>query len=547
MNLLRNPLRLGLATLALLAPVALLAAEPKPVAVISMASVDETLADVGYLTTVTGMEDAGKMVRLFGAALTSGMDKKRPAGAFVVPLAGEFPTVAFIPVTDLKQLLTIHKEYIGEPSDEGDGVQKVGLSRTAFIKEQNGWVFIAESKDHLVDLPADPSKLLGDLPTRYNLAGKVLVQNIPQEFRQMVIDEIKFGLERGLDAPAIGRGDRDSIEQAARTSLAQIERYLNEAEEVSLGWAIDAPTRRTYIDINVIAREGTALAKQMSQQTAMKSNFAGLKLPQASVTINIATKVAEADLAQIKGMIGGIREQLTRRIDDDPNLAPDKRGVAKDILGQLFDHLEKSWSSGVADGGAALVLEAESINLVAGGLSADGKELEAILKKVADLAKNEPNFPAIQFNAGKHGNVDLHKLSAPIPAHEAEARNFLGEKLDVVIGTGPKAVYLAAGKSGESLLKSALDRTPAAAETPIPPMQVEVALLPLLKFLSSVDDNPELPEVIALLEQTGNDRLLITSQPLPRGGQVRIELQEGLLRIIGKLVERFSGEFRDLL
>lgn len=94
-KLLRTPLIWALAALAALAaPLAAIAAEPKPVAVVSLASVDETLADIGYITSVTGMEDAGKMVRLFGAALTSGMDKKRPAGAFVVPLAGEFPTIA---------------------------------------------------------------------------------------------------------------------------------------------------------------------------------------------------------------------------------------------------------------------------------------------------------------------------------------------------------------------------------------------------------------------------------------------------------------------
>ena len=548
MKLLRTPLTWAFAALAALAaPLAAIAAEPKPVAVISLASVEETLADIGYLTSVTGMEDAGKMVRLFGAALTSGMDKKRPAGAFVVPLAGEFPTVAFIPVTDLKQLLNIHKEYVGEPSDEGDGVLKVGHARTLCIKEQNGWAFIAESKDHLVDLPADPAALLGDLPKKYNVAAKILIQNIPQEFRQMAIDEIKFGLERGLDSPAIDRGDRDSIEQAARGSLTQLQRYLNEAEEISIGWAIDAQARRTFLDVNIIGREGTALARELSQQVNSPSAFSGLKLPEASVTFNVAAKMSETDIAQARGMIAGIRTQLSKRIDDDPNLPGEKRGIAKDLLGQLFDHIDKSWAEGNLDGGAALVLEAESINLVAGAATADGKELEQLLKKIADLAKNEPNIPEVQFNVGQHGGVALHKLSAPIPAHETEARNFLGEKLDVVIGTGPKSFYLAAGKNGESLLKNALDRSVAAADKTVPPMQIEVAVLPLLKFFASVDENPELPGLIAALEQTGNDRIIITSQAIPRGSNLRIEVQEGLLRLIGRFAERLGAQFGDVL
>src|SRR5687768_8753290 len=139
------------------------------------------LADVGYLTTVAGMEDAGKTARLFGGAFTTGMDKKRPAGLYVVPKDGDFHAIAFIPVSDLKQLLEIHKEYIGEPRDAGGGILEIGMDRSAFVKEQGGWAFVAESSEHLTGLPQDPVKLLGDLPKNYNLAIRIMVQNVPQE------------------------------------------------------------------------------------------------------------------------------------------------------------------------------------------------------------------------------------------------------------------------------------------------------------------------------------------------------------------------------
>jgi hypothetical protein len=50
----------------------------KPVAVVSIASVEKNLADVVYLTRIVGMEDTGKTAQLFGNALTAGMDKTRP-------------------------------------------------------------------------------------------------------------------------------------------------------------------------------------------------------------------------------------------------------------------------------------------------------------------------------------------------------------------------------------------------------------------------------------------------------------------------------------
>ena len=141
MKFVQNSLLAALAALAPLMALAPAAAQDlKPVAVVAIASVEETLADIGYLSSVSGMEDAGKTARLFGSALTSGMDKKRPAGMYVIPKDGDFHAVAFIPVTDLKQLLGIHKEYIGEPKDVGDGVLEIGLEQSAFVKEQNGFV-----------------------------------------------------------------------------------------------------------------------------------------------------------------------------------------------------------------------------------------------------------------------------------------------------------------------------------------------------------------------------------------------------------------------
>jgi hypothetical protein len=140
-KLFRSTLLVALTALApLVAPAAsALAQELKPVAIVSIASVEETLADIGYITTLAGMEDAGKTARLFGSALTAGMDKKRPAGLYVVPKDGDFHAIAFIPVNDLKQLLEIHKEYLGEPRDAGGGILEVGTDRSAFIKEQGGY------------------------------------------------------------------------------------------------------------------------------------------------------------------------------------------------------------------------------------------------------------------------------------------------------------------------------------------------------------------------------------------------------------------------
>lgn len=538
MNRLWKLALLPLVALALVAaPVVALAQNVKPVAVVSIASVEENLADIGYITRVAGMEDTGKTAMLFGNALTAGIDKTRPAGLYVVPAAGDFHAVAFIPVSNLKLLLEVHKEQVGEPEDVGGSILKIGTDRTAYIKEVGGWAFVAENKEHLATLPQDPAALLGDLPKTYNVAGRVLIQNIPEELRTMAIDEIKLGVGRFFDAQAAQQPgiDREQTEKVVNSNIAQLEKFIKEAEEITLGLGIDSAGKKTFLDVVITVREGTDLAKQIAAQSGVKTQFAGFLLPEASVTLNVASVMAKEDLAQVQEGMKTLREQAAKKIDDNPNLPPEKREAAKKVVGQLIDVLEKTLAAGKLDGGAALVLLPKSISFVAGGQVADGQALEKALKDLAELYKDDPEFPAVMFNAGEHAGVQLHTFTAPIPATEAETRELLGDKLEVVIGTGKNSFFVSVGKDAESLLKKVIDLSATEAGKALPPVQFNVALLPILKFYSSVDaGNPIVAGMIATLEQEGNDKFTIVNTLGPRTSTIRFEIQEGLVRVLGE-------------
>ena len=163
------------------------------------------------------------------------------------------------------------------------------------------------------------------------------------------------------------------------------------------------------------------------------------------------------------------------------------------------------------------------------------------------------DLPVLTYNSpwrngeGVEFTSDLvSRLTADIPDQEFEAREFLGDKLEVVIGTGPKAVYLCAGKNAQTLLKTVIDASASAGEKDASPFQMEVAALPILKFFAAVDDRPMLPALIESLERGGNDRVTVTSQSLPRGSTIRIEVQEGLLKLIGEAVKQLGGDLNVL-
>ena len=105
-----------------------------------------------------GMPDYGDTAKFFAGRLTAGIDKERPIGMYVVPQAGEFHGIAFIPLeaNGLTTILKVHKEQLGEPKDAGNGILEIGNSKTVFVKEQGGWAFVAEGKEYLTGLPQDP-------------------------------------------------------------------------------------------------------------------------------------------------------------------------------------------------------------------------------------------------------------------------------------------------------------------------------------------------------------------------------------------------------
>lgn len=543
--------------LALLAACAsqLPAQSAKPVAVVSIASVEKNLADVVYLTRIVGMEDTGKTAQLFGNALTAGMDKTRPSGLIVIPAGANFQAVAFLPVTNLKLLLEVHKEQVGEPKDIGGSILEIGTDRKAFIKEQAGWAFIAEQKEHLSVVPADPLQLLGDLPTKYNVAGRIYVQNIPGDLRRKAIDQIKQGMEAAAKAQPMQPGAANNQAQMQAMMQAytqQIERLVNEADEVTIGLAVDSTGKNVGLDFALTAKDGTELAKRMALQTNLKSSFAGLALPDAAFSAVGTAQLTDADLAQAKAMIDAQRDQLMQQIETvSSSFSPQQKEAIKKLLGRYLE-LAKQASSTRQDSGFAVVLAPRSFTAVVGGFVPENANIESAIKEFADFLKTnpDPNAPAIEFtmNSGTLGDLKLHKGSLTLKPEDAAGRMIFGEKLDFVVATGKSGLYVAAGKDYEGVLRKVIDRSAAQSSQPAQPFQMTLAVLPIVKFYQSIDsENPLVAGIvgglIASLEQEGGgDKLLVQGTTIPKGMSYRVEVQEGLIRTVGEVGKMFSAQ-----
>ena len=516
----------------------------KPVAVISINGLNEIFDDVTAVTKWAGVDGATGFFLAAGRGLTTGLDQKRPNGAYVVMENGEPKVVAFLPVTNLAAFLNIHKDRIGTPKDLGDGVlQLAGNPQTIYVKEQAGWAFVAQDQNQLTNLLQNPVELLAGLDKKYDIGIRFYIQNIPAEIRDLAVSRLKDGYEAAMQQQSgqLDAQQRAAAEKLGQNSIKSLVQLIEEADQVTIGLSIDAQEKQIFLEGSATAKAGTELAGKMALLADAKSAFTGFLIPEAAATFNFSQKMAADDVEQMLGMLKVAREQALKQIDNEAKL-PDQnaRTAAKDIVGALLDIVRDTVQKGKIDGGAALVLDEDEVQFVAGGLVADGTKLESTLKKIVELAKNEPDFPGIKFNADSHKGVSFHTIKVPID--DKDAAKIFGEELEIVIGTGKSSVFVGVGDDTITLLKEVIDNSIANGNKAVPPMQFSLSIRPILKFAASVENNPQIAALAAAAEAVeGNDHITVTAKPIERGLSYRLEIEEGILKIFGEAAKSAQG------
>ena len=523
----------------------------KPVVIISFSGYDELFADIGLIGKLSDNPDMAKGLEMMLKMMTqgkglAGLATPRPGGAVGETDGEKFPIHGFVPVTDLKQLIEVLKGLNVEAKEAVDGVYEVDAkARPVYVKQKGDWAFICASPEALAKMPDDPVKALGGLNEKYDLAVRASVQNVPPPIRQMITAQIQIGAAAGMEQLA---GETDE-QYAVRTKLAKqaIEQAIaaiNDLDTVLLGFSIDNKGSKAFLDIEVTAVEGSKTAKDMAAAAAeSKTNMAGFFMPEAALTGNWAGKLSETDITQAKSTIASVRQKAIAELENQ-GLAEAEVDLAKQLLGDIMDVVDKTVESGKVDGAAAVLLDSDALTLLVGGHLVEGAKLEKVLKQLADLAtKEDPEIAKlVKLDAEKHQGVNLHAISIPIP-DETEDRDkvvkLVGENLDVVIGISETGLYLAAGRDAMAKLKGAIDKSKAEAGKEIPPMHVSLAVTPIAKFVAEFGEDEAKPVaemIVAALEKSaGKDHVTLTSNPIERGMKVHLELEQGILKLLGSL------------
>ncbi len=244
-------------------------------------------------------------------------------------------------------------------------------------------------------------------------------------------------------------------------------------------------------------------------------------------------------------MFKTLRTQIEHEIDKEGGLGDEQvKGVVKGVVAEVMDVVEATVKKGRMNVGAVVVGEGP-FTAVVGGYVADGSKLEDAVKKLVDLAKNEPGFPEVKFNAETYKDVRFHTVAIPIPAggHEAEvAGKALGNPINAVAAFGKECAFVAVGPKAMETIKQVIDKSATGEATSLPPVQLTVALSPVLKFAAQMHSDNAMLASLAEGLKGGKDHATLTVKEISNGMTMRLEAEEGLLTLIGTAMKMAASQ-----
>lgn len=521
----------------------------KPIVVVSFSGYNDLKKSISWIGSLAGQPQLGDMADLpVSMALggLAGLDKGRPWGVIVKSdeSGNNLPVVGLLPVSDLKKLLSALEPKLGKAESAGEGVWELKAGDQSVFIQSKGkeWAAIGYAREHLAEFPADPLKVLGGMNEKYTLGVRVLLKNMPDALRQKMMALLEIGFQMGMARRPNETDDQYALRtKVAQQSIDKLKTTLGELEILQVGLGIDTQGKIGFLEYMVKAVEGTKTAKQMNRGGQHQTEFAGLAMSDASLVMQAANKLNESEIADAREKLKVARSNAVSEIDSQ-GLPEDKAKVAKNLLNGLFDVIDATIVGGKIDGGLAVKVSPKSATLVAASTIADGAKLDELIKTVLKQFGDEMPLVAkgTKLDYKEHAGLKLHKISVPVDAlgdETGKAKGLLGDTLDVIVGIGPKTACVAAGRDAEKLLVEVIDKSKAESGKSVPPFFFATSVGQLFKLASALGDMPPQAAAIekVLQQSAGKDRLTATASEIPNGMKVRVEFEEGILRVLGSI------------
>ncbi|MCM2370212.1 hypothetical protein [Aporhodopirellula aestuarii] len=522
----------------------------EPVVVVTIGSVNQLTQDLNYLSGALGQPQFGGMFAMMAGTFTQGVDTSQPVGILVPLVDGTPEPIALVPTSDVKTVLKRLEAQTGPADELDDGTLVVAIgANTVFIRQMGNWAVLARNRSVLDRVPADPSSVISQMGSDYDIAIRLDMQQIPAAVRDALIGQLRQGFDQAMSR----QGDEAaSAREYAEQSMEQLEQVISQTDDLMVGVDIDATGRRIVVDASFTAIPGTKLARVYSEQKPVPSAYSMVVRDDAAGYFHAAASISPETIETARGSIENAMKMVGTMLGQSNRLSESEINEATDVVKRLADLALSSYEEGKVDAGALLLTDAGSMKFVMGCFVADGGEAASIVKDIANKLQGRGDAPRFEFDRDTYKGVTMHLVEAEVPAKEDEVRKIFGDTVRVHIGTGEKAVYVALGDQSIDLMKEMID----GAGSPVAPSddlaRFELNLMPILQFAQSVEPNDAIASMIDALSRADDaGTLRVVSKAIDNGQRSSIVLGDGLLRAIGgaireaqmKKMQQNNGQF----
>ena len=573
----------------------------RPLVSVTFSGADRILSEAEYIFDAAG-QPAGytKIAERVDEFLDqmSSFDRGKPAG-FMLYLPAIIPPIPevymYLPVTDFEdvtkfaELILERAPVVGSKQAEEGRYEIIGPRRTWYVLMQGGYAFIPmggnatpESLDR--ELP-DPVALIGSQARQYDISVTLDIASIPPTTRMILTNVLTAGISSQMQQRDEEPDSAYRIRRAeGERGLAALRQVLEECDRIMMGVNVIQEERAVNMDMVIDAISGTKLFDEIFESTTKPSYFIPLLNDTAAASFSMSSILSDRDKNAYIEMLAGLKGEIIRQIElNNLGPVPDENGA----IGQALSALQATLDEAHVDTFAQLYPDSDDkLAIIAAMRVQDGDAIAAGLQDALSRLQDVPDLKDkvdLEIGYGQHQGITFHRLAPkqlPDPFIE-----LFGNKPGVSIGIGGRIIWIAAGgEPSFDTVKGVIDQLQNALENPeerttpanfrmivnvnqLVEMQqrVSASMSQQPDETQAADQQPATTEATAtprpqdvararraerravagkLFVETmaeGDDRVEIDFRPTESGGRMRMRLEEGFVKIFGRLVATSLG------
>ncbi|MDB5306407.1 MAG: hypothetical protein JWO38_609 [Gemmataceae bacterium] len=517
--------------------------KPKPTAVVQTQPAGKLLADVQDLIRLAAGPGKGEAaVKRFqrdiedelGEKGFEGLDLNRPAAGYatVKEKVADSTIVLVVPVTTEKDFLGL-LDRLKFKTTEMKG--KKGLYQLvppdadlfphdSYVRVADGWAYVGFNGDDVVD-PANliPVAELIDPQQDAQIAARIYPDRFPEKLLKTGLTQLEDGVNGfkqfllPQDKKAVAKGLGTIIDEGLKLLRRTAEGLQKDGREIILRYSYD-PAAGMALEVTVVPKPGTELAKAVAARAPTTNRFAGLVGKDAVVGV-----VGQAPLfaPETREMAAALFEMLESLAETEEGVPEPLRPVAAAVCKGLTRTVK------AGDGDFAVVLLGPDKDGRFTGVGAVAFDDPSGVEKALRVAveKNALFKKLVTLDADKTDGVSLHTIAVGSFLDEDFVKAF-GKDAVVCLAFGKGAVYAAVGPAGSAV--SAVKTAVAVKGGPAPAAEMVGNPARVVKLITLEKGDQEAKQFAAVL---GNEdkRISVWGVTIAGGEKLTIRITDRML------------------